>query len=119
VTYPDGTPGRHRSAILDAARPRDGAKPPGPKFTRQKKILIPELRQSAHQRFEEHQYCIYCGGLHPGISTPACPRIASFELDADGRLSSAAYWQSGDWDASDVIFSSDAEEPDDEQAPPR
>jgi hypothetical protein len=112
VSYPEATAGRHRSPILDASRARpETPRPAGPRFPRQPRVLSAEIRQQAAERFNAQEFCQFCGGLHPGISTPACPRIASFDLNADGALCSAVFFASGDWDASEVIFSTDTEEP--------
>jgi hypothetical protein len=117
MSYPEATSGRHRSPILDASRARpETPRPAGPRFPRQPKHLSPEVRAEALEQFKSNQSCQFCGGLHAGLSTPACPRIASFELNADGAMSAATYWPSGDWDASEVIFSTDTEEPDEPAA---
>jgi hypothetical protein len=36
--------------------------------------------------------CILCGGLHAAPNTPACPRISSFELNPDGRITKGTFW---------------------------
>jgi hypothetical protein len=112
VTYPAGEPGRHAaSATLGAARAKIGSpRPSGPRFPRQPRRLGAELRQQIADQFTEGAYCQLCGGIHAGLSMPACPRVASFELDADGQLKSAVFWPDGEYDASGTYAASDAEE---------
>ena len=111
MSYPDGSPGRHAaSATLGAARAKIGTpRPNGPRFPRQSRRLGNELRQQIADQFTEGAYCQLCGGIHAGLSMPACPRVASFELDADGQLKSAVFWPDGEYDASGVYAASDAE----------
>lgn len=111
MTYPAGEPGRHAaSATLGAARAKIGTpRPSGPRFPRQPRRLGAELRQQIAEQFTEGAYCQLCGGIHAGLSMPACPRVASFELDADGQLKSATFWPDGEYDASGVYAASDAE----------
>ena len=40
---------------------------------------------------------------------PACPRVASFELDPDGKLKAATFWPDGEYDASGTYLASDVE----------
>ena len=111
MSYPDGSPGRHAaSATLGAARATAGtSRTNGPRFARQPRRLGAELRQQIADQFTEFAYCQLCGGIHAGLSLPGCPRIATFELDPDGKLRTATYWQDSEWDASGVYFTSDVE----------
>lgn len=36
--------------------------------------------------------CRFCSGLHPGASTAACPRLATFELNGDHEVIKGSYW---------------------------
>jgi hypothetical protein len=36
--------------------------------------------------------CRFCAGLHPGASTPACPRLATFKTNGDGEVTEGSYW---------------------------
>lgn len=115
MTYPEGASGRHAaSPTLSAARARMGtpSRANGPRFPRQARRLGAELRQQISAQFTEGAYCQLCGGIHAGLSMPACPRVASFELDADGQLKSATFWPDGEWISDGVYFASDAEEAD-------
>jgi len=112
VSYPDGSPGRHAaSATIGASRARIGvpSRANGPRFPRQPRRLGAELRDQISAQFTEGSYCQLCGGIHAGLSMPACPRVASFELDADGQLKSAVFWPDGEWISDGVYFASDAE----------
>ena len=105
--------GRHAaSATLSAARAVRPASGLPPRFTHQRPRLSPERRQEILQGFTEGGFCPYCLGIHAGaaLAVPGCPRIATFELDGDGKLRAAAYWPDGEWDASGVYFTADVEE---------
>ncbi len=39
--------------------------------------------------------CQLCGGIHPAPNTPACPRIATFKLNGDGKLTEGSFWPDG------------------------
>ena len=81
--------------------------------------------------------CILCGGLHPAPNTPACPRLATFECNPDGRITKGTFWPDGisdyavdldkdyniigvhwethhGYDASRIVFAADLAEEDDE-----
>jgi hypothetical protein len=36
--------------------------------------------------------CLLCGGLHAAPNTPACPRLATFECNPDGRITKGSFW---------------------------
>jgi len=77
--------------------------------------------------------CTFCAGFHPGASTPACPRLATFKLNGDGNVVEGSFWPDGitdasaevigddgktkavfhlhgEWDTSKVVFAADAAE---------
>lgn len=58
--------------------------------------------------------CGLCGGHHYAPSTAACPRLASFELDAEGKLRAGTFWKGRKWAKGTVVFKADALE--DEEA---
>ena len=117
MSYPDGSPGRHASpsAALSASRARyeTAATHSGPRFPRERRTLSPERAQQVTDAFAAGDFCVYCLGIHAGLSLPGCPRIATFELDPDGKLRAATYHADGEWDASGVYFTADVEEDDD------
>lgn len=39
--------------------------------------------------------CLFCASWHPGASTPACPRLATFKLNGDGTITGGSFWPSG------------------------
>ena len=47
-----------------------------------------------------------CGGVHPAPNTPACPRLATFKLNPDGRIVEGTFWPDG---AAESVISMDAE----------
>ena len=74
--------------------------------------------------------CYLCGAFHAAPNTPACPRVATFRLDGDGRLVEGSFFPSAisdsavdldsegkvigvhhethvGWDTSRVVFISD------------
>jgi len=77
--------------------------------------------------------CQFCAGFHPGASTPACPRLATFKLNSAGEVTEGSFWPDGitdasaevigedgktkavfhahgEWDTSKVVFAADAAE---------
>lgn len=72
----------------------------------------PEARLTATEQAQaqQAQHCQYCAGIHAGISTPACPRLASFELDGDGKVKAGTFWPGTDWAHGRVVFAEDAHE---------
>ena len=46
--------------------------------------------------------CLLCGGLHAAPNTPACPRVAAFELNGDGRLVKGSFWPDASDSAVDI-----------------
>ena len=80
--------------------------------------------------------CLLCGGLHAAPNTPACPRLATFECNPDGRITKGTFWPDGisdyavdldkdyniigvhwethhGYDASRIVFAADLAEEDD------
>lgn len=55
--------------------------------------------------------CAACGAIHVKPSTPACPRLATWELNGDGSLKAGSNWPDGWWDSSRVLYPEDASEP--------
>ena len=68
-------------------------------FSRPRPILTPEEREDALKRAGEGETCLFCGGFHHGASTPACPRLATFELNGDGAVIKGSFWPEGVSDA--------------------
>ena len=68
-------------------------------FTRPRPPLTPEEREDALKRADEGETCRFCAGFHHGASTPACPRLATFELNGDGAVIKGSFWPEGVSDA--------------------
>jgi hypothetical protein len=68
-------------------------------FTRPRPILTPEEREDALKAVDGKETCLFCGALHHGASTPACPRLATFELNGDGAVIKGSFWPEGVSDA--------------------
>ena len=66
-------------------------------FSRPRPVLTPEEREEALKRADET--CRYCAAFHPGASTPACPRLATFEVNGDGMVIKGSFWPEGVSDA--------------------
>jgi len=121
-----------QSAIAQARARMEG-------FTRPRPPLTPDQRKEALEAAEEGAACKFCAGLHAGASTPACPRLATFELNGDGQVIKGAFWPEGvsdsaveldgegavravtfhkhdEWDTEKVVSVADAAEEDDAEA---
>lgn len=70
-------------------------------------------KQDVEKAAKDGAICLFCGGIHVGISSPACPRLASGKLNGDGVVTEFTFWNS--WDASRVIFPEDVEDIEDEE----
>src|SRR5580693_6148014 len=44
--------------------------------------------------------CLLCGAFHPAPNTPACPRVATFKLNGDGKLVEGSFWPDAATDSS-------------------
>lgn len=53
--------------------------------------------------------CSLCGGLH-AADEHGCPRLASFELDPDGKIRAGTFWPDGSYDTSRVVYADPAGE---------
>lgn len=97
------------ASAIHAARDRAGLNqaPRFPIATRH--TLTAEERASAEQTAKDST-CMLCGGIHPAPNMPACPRVAEFETNPDGRVIRGRFWPDGDWDTSRVLFVTDAAE---------
>lgn len=61
--------------------------------------LVPKQEREEALENAKDTACAYCGGWHEGASTPACPRLATFELNGDGKVVKGTFWPDGaeDW----------------------
>ena len=136
-TSPGIPPFEHAARqAIDAARARVEG------FTRPRPVLTPQEREEALKRIDEggkDGTCLFCGALHHGASTPACPRLATFELNGDGQVIKGSFWPEGvsdaaveldgggtvravtfhkhdEWDTSQIVRAADAAEEDDAEA---
>jgi hypothetical protein len=71
------------------------------------RALTEQERSEAQQ---QPQRCLLCAGIHAGMSTPGCPRLASFKLDGDGKITEGTFWEGTAWAEGRVIFAEDAAE---------
>lgn len=74
-------------AALHAAQQRldafTGRRPAFPMPREEREEALKDAAQSA---------CLFCASWHPGASTPACPRLATFELNGDGKVVKGSFW---------------------------
>jgi hypothetical protein len=93
-TSPGVPPFEHAAQqAIAAARSRVEA------FTRPRPPLTPQEREDALKAAEDGGTCRFCASFHPGASTPACPRLATFELNGDGTVIRGSFWPEGVTDA--------------------
>lgn len=112
-----GTPPLAGAAAAAIAQATRAAHPPLiPDVVRQ--ALSAADRQAAAQAIDEGKACGLCGAIHFLPGTPACPRLASFTLDRDGKLTAGTFWAAGQWPADQVVFPADAADtPEDGEVP--
>src|SRR5262249_26448448 len=96
-------------------------------------VLSPEERKEALEAAGNGGAGTFCASLHAGASTAACPRLATFELNGDGKVVKGSFFADGviheevitdadgkivqrtttchsDWDTSKVLAVADAAE---------
>jgi hypothetical protein len=99
--------------VIGAARQRIQPKQdPLAVFTRPERPELSDAdRRDLTEAIKAGALCRACAGLHAGGEL-ACPRLAAFELDGDGKLRAGSFWQDGQWDTSRVVFAEEAAAPD-------
>ena len=75
-------------------------------------VLSPEERAEADKSKNETVLCQFCASVHPLPSSPACPRLVSVELNADGKVTSATFRTDTKWQAR-VVLAEDLAESED------
>jgi hypothetical protein len=119
---------------IHAARSRVDALTRG-QFPFPVKKLSEEEKEGA-LRSAKDDICLLCGGIHPAPNTPACPRLATFKCNPDGRITEGTFWPDGiqeetvklngkgevvsttvrrssNWDTSRTVFASELAEEED------
>ena len=79
-------------------------------------VLTAEEKAEAAKVGQKNLYCSLCGGAHALPSTTACPRLASFDLDGEGRLKAGTFWPGRRWAKGRVAFIEDLHEKEDADA---
>jgi hypothetical protein len=97
------------ASAIHAARDRAGLDQ-APRFPVAVRRALTAQERAAAEETAKDSTCGLCGGLHPAPNMPACPRVAEFETNADGRVIKGRFWPDGDWDTSRVLFVADAAE---------
>lgn len=62
----------------------------------QRPPLTSDEQKALDEAAEKDALCKCCSGVHAGTEL-ACPRLASFTLNGDGRLTGGTYWPHGQW----------------------
>ena len=106
MTMP-GAPGSGRGApmfeqvaqdAIAATRPRPQQwPPPEPVYGQPPAPLTDEEKKLAAQAERAALICRLCGAVHAMPNTAACPRLASFELDADGKVKAGTFFSGTKW----------------------
>lgn len=97
---------------IASARPRTHQWPPYDAVPVPGPPLTAEERAKADEVAKANRYCQLCGAVHALPSTAACPRLASFELDADGNVKSGTFFEGVKWAKGRAIFIEDLSEED-------
>jgi len=74
--------------------------------------LTPQDRAKGQKVRKKDRVCRLCLGYHAlsELSPPGCPRLASFELDGEGRVKAGTFWPGRGWKKGRVEFAEDVEE---------
>lgn len=81
-------------------------------------VVAPRLPMSKQERDEVEKavkdtgICLFCAGIHAGLSGPACPRLASGKLNGDGTVVEFTFWN--EWNTDRVVFPEDIDDEDEE-----
>ena len=70
----------------------------------------PLTEQERTEAQQQPERCLLCAGIHAGMSTPGCPRLASFKVDGDGKITEGTFWPGTEWAAGRVLFAEDVAE---------
>ena len=93
-------------AATRGERPRYVQPPqPEPPLTAEEKTKAAELERLK-------QVCPLCVGIHPLPGSPGCPRLATFELDGDGKVRAGSFFPGRSWAKGRVVLYEDLKEDD-------
>ena len=117
-----GAPGSGRSApmleqaaqaAIAATRPRTGGRMPRPEMAIPPapwEMPEPLTEADRAEADKASEVCRFCVGYHALPNSPGCPRLASFELDGDGRVKSGTFFEGTKWAKGRVVFYEDTKE---------
>ena len=74
--------------------------------------LTPEEKAEARKPAARSGACFLCGCEHALPNTPACPRLASFEVDGEGRVKAGTFRPGKKWAKGLAVFIADLLEED-------
>lgn len=77
--------------------------------------LTQQEKKEAEDAVKAGAVCVFCARIHPGASSPACPRLASGKVNGDGTVIEFTFWQDGSWDTSRSVPVEDLEEDETEE----
>ena len=109
MTDPGYVPRRYSAAeIIENARQRTMLSHPVRSLPQPSRPVLTDAdRRALSEAIAAGSLCRCCAGVHAGGEL-ACPRLAVFEVDADGRLKGGSYWPDGAYDTSRIIFAEEA-----------
>ena len=64
-------------------------------FTHRPPLPMPREEREEALKAAADTACKFCASWHPGASTPACPRLATFKLTGDGDVTEGTFWPDG------------------------
>ena len=97
-------------ALEQAAQDTLAATRPRPRFTAPpgyEPVPLSAEERAEAQQDTDGRVCGLCAGYHHMPSTAACPRLASFDLDGEGKLKSGTFWPGTKWAKGRVVFKED------------
>lgn len=71
------------------------------------RVLTPAEKAEADKVEQRRLYCHLCAGTHAMPGTAGCPRLASFTLDGEGRVTGGTFWPGLKWSKGRVKFIED------------
>ena len=64
-------------------------------FTHRPPLPMPREEREEALKDAADTACLFCSAWHPGASTPACPRLATFKLNGDLKVIEGSFWPDG------------------------
>ncbi len=97
-------------AAIAATRPRTQPWPPHAMMSEIPDGPSPLTEKERAEAEKAKVVCEFCLGYHALPNSAGCPRLASFELDGDGRVKSGTFFEGTKWAKGRVVFVEDVHE---------